>query len=82
MIGEVMQRSYLLAALAKHRAGVLTALIGEVDDTLGLAREGSHLQRLHHQISRHARVKGPAHDLAAIDVNLHRQVGTPAPSGR
>ena len=59
----------------------LATLIGVVDHRLGLASHQGHVERQDHQVSGHALPKSPAHDLAAVDINHHRQVQKSCPGG-
>ena len=74
--------THLLAAVAKLDAGVLAALVRVVNHRLGLAGHQGHVQRLRHQISRHAHAKRPAHHLAAEYIRDCGQVQKPRPGGQ
>jgi len=50
-----------------------------VNHRLRLSRHQGHVQRLYHQVRCHALAEGPAHNLAAVHVDDHRQVQEPGP---
>ena len=67
------------ASLTERIAGVLAATIGVVDDTTGLSLRNRHLHRLQNQLRAQMRLHRPAHDLARIHIQHHRQIQEPGP---
>ena len=55
------------------------ALIEVVDDVLRLARDERGVQRLNHEVCRLLLPEGPAHHLAAVDIQNHGQMDKASP---
>lgn len=60
------QNAGLLASKAEFNGGVLTALVGVVDDAGGPTTGQRHVERGHDQAGAHVGVHGPAHDLRPV----------------
>lgn len=67
------------AACAELDRGVLGALIGVMDDFGRTALPQRKIERLEHQLGAQMGFHGPAHNLAAEDVEYHREVEEPGP---
>src|ERR1700676_3094461 len=61
------------AARAELDRGVLGALVEMMDDRAGAALEQREVKRLEHQLSAQMSLHRPAHNLAAEDVEYHRE---------
>jgi hypothetical protein len=68
-----------LTAVSEGDGGVLTALIGVVDDLLWPALGESHLQGIEHQLGPQVGGHRPSHHPPAEGVQDHRQVEEPGP---
>ena len=60
------QDASLLASKAEFNRGVLTALVGVVDDAVGPTTGQPHVERGDDQLGAHVGVHGPAHDFRPV----------------
>ena len=66
--------AHLLAAFAERIAGVLTTLVGMMDNRLRPALSQRHVERTEHQIGTQMRRHRPADNAARPDIEHHRQI--------
>jgi len=66
--------AHLLAAFAESIAGVLTTLVGMMDDRLQPSLCQCHIERTEHEFRTQMRRHRPAYNAARPDIEHHRQI--------
>jgi len=69
----------LLASFSEGDRGVLTSLVGMMDDRRGTAAPQRHVQGIEHQLGAQMCLHRPSHDPPGEGVQNHRQVQEPGP---